>query len=159
VTNTQPDQRFDALGKLLRPISVAGWPLVMLMLVAPRAELTRRIMGSTVIFTLLGGVYTALAVRSMLKDPATVKEIVRLEPKAVARYMGDRDGAITVWTHMTTSDLFIARWIYLDSLERGAPARLFILTQFLAGPVGLLGYLLVGRRAERRSGSSTSAAA
>jgi hypothetical protein len=47
---------------------------------------------------------------------------------------------------MTTSDFFIARWIYLDSLKVGKPARLWIFVQAYLGPIGLLGYLLSRRR-------------
>ena len=135
--------------RLLYPVSLLGQPFVLLMVLAPRSRFTRRVVGSNLIFILYGGLYTALALRAIYRNPELVPRVMRLDLDAIARFMGDRDsGVITVWTHMTTSDLFIARWIYLDSLARGKPARLPVLVQFLSGPVGLLGYLLGrGRRA------------
>ena len=135
--------------RLLYPVSLVGQPLVLLMLLAPRARFTRRVVGSHLPFLLYGGLYTALVLRSARNDPAVFRRVLRLDLDAITAFMGDRNsGVITVWTHMTTSDLFIARWIYLDSLARGAPARVPILLQFFGGPVGLLLYLLRRGRAD-----------
>ena len=50
---------------------------------------------------------------------------------------------------MIAFDLFVGRWAYLDSRERGIPALLMapvLLLTILLGPVGLLTYLVVRRR-------------
>ena len=135
--------------RLLYPVSLFGQPLVALMLLAPRARFTRRVVGSNLPFLLYGGLYTLLVMRGALKDPEVFRRIMRLDLDAITQFMGDRDsGVITAWTHMTTSDLFIARWIFLDSLARGKPARLPIVLQFFGGPVGVFVYLLSRRNTD-----------
>jgi hypothetical protein len=50
---------------------------------------------------------------------------------------------------MIAFDLFVGRWAYLDSRERGIPALVMapvLLLTILLGPVGLLVYLLVRLR-------------
>ncbi len=132
------------------PVSFVGFPLVLLMLVAPRARLTRRLVSSNLLVAGLAGLYAALVARGIVKNPASLRTILSLDLDGIVAWMGQRDNAVTVWTHMTTCDFFIARWIYLDSLERGRPARLALLTQFVAGPIGLLSYLAFSRRGSER---------
>jgi hypothetical protein len=78
---------------------------------------------------------------------------------AIAALLGDPSGATVGWVHFLAFDLFVGRWAYLDSRERGlsawlaSPALFFIL---MAGPLGFLLYLLarqIGRR-QRRGGST-----
>jgi hypothetical protein len=131
----------------LRPVSLVPLPYALLMILAPRARLTQRIIAGDRLFLAYAGLYTALLARATRADPWGALGIARLDTAAITRFIGDPDhGLITVWTHMTTSDLFIARWIYRDSLARGAVARLPILAQALFGPLGLLLYLLTRRR-------------
>jgi hypothetical protein len=138
--------RGSATDRWLRPVSLVPLPYALLMVLAPRARLTQRVMAGDRLFLAYAGVYTALLARATRADPQGALGIMRLDTPAIARFIGDPDrGVITVWTHMTTSDLFIARWIYRDSLARGAVARLPILAQALFGPLGLLLYLLTRR--------------
>ncbi len=133
--------------KWFLPITLLSQPFVLLMLVAPRAQITRRIVESQLFILAYAAVYAALVVRALIKNPRLFLRVMRLDAVAVAEFLGDRDiGMLPAWVHMTTSDMFIARWIYLDSMERNAPARLPILMQYLSGPLGLLGYLLTRRK-------------
>lgn len=62
----------------------------------------------------------------------------------VAALLGTEFGATVAWAHFLAFDLFVGRWAYLDSRERGinpflmAPVLLFT---FMLGPVGFLVYL------------------
>ena len=53
------------------------------------------------------------------------------------------------WVHVVVGDVFMARWAYLDALERGAPnwlmAGVAALAAFL-GPVGVIVYLIIRPR-------------
>ena len=68
-------------------------------------------------------------------------------------FMGD-SGVVIGWTHYLAFDLFVGLWIARDADGKGfgrlvqAP---FLLMTFLAGPIGLLGWLLIrGRGMSRR---------
>jgi hypothetical protein len=62
----------------------------------------------------------------------------------IASLLGTPAGAAAGWVHFLAFDLFVGRWAYLDSRERGisawlvSPVLFFIL---MAGPLGLLLYL------------------
>jgi hypothetical protein len=55
-------------------------------------------------------------------------------------------GATIAWVHFLAFDLFVGRWVYLDSHEKGlspfivSPILFFVL---MLGPLGFLVYLLV----------------
>jgi hypothetical protein len=64
------------------------------------------------------------------------------------------DGGIVVgWTHYLAFDLFVGLWIAKDADNKGF-ARLvqlpFLLATFIAGPIGLLGWLFTRERRARR---------
>ncbi|WP_433526697.1 ABA4-like family protein [Nocardia pseudovaccinii] len=55
-------------------------------------------------------------------------------------------GAAAAWAHFVGFDLFLGRWIYFDSRERGIhPALISALLLFtiLFAPLGVLGYLII----------------
>ena len=60
--------------------------------------------------------------------------------------LGDRYGMVAGWTHFLAFDLFVGAWVVRDAGSRGVPHLLCVvplLLTFLAGPLGLLLYLLV----------------
>lgn len=69
-------------------------------------------------------------------------------------------GAAAVWAQLIAFDLFIGRWMFRDSRERGISpwviSPLLLLTIFLS-PVGLLGYFVVRAIAGVRAGRPRSA--
>lgn len=142
----------DALDNLFRLTNLLVLPFWLLMLLAPRAKFTQRVMGSNLIFFLLGGIYSTLLARGLVKDPSGMREIMNPNLNGITKLLTGRDSAFLAWTHFLTSDLFVGRWIYLDSLQRGKTARLPVLLTFLAGPFGLVSYLAVRPRRKQRRG-------
>lgn len=66
------------------------------------------------------------------------------------------DGGVVIgWTHYLAFDLFTGLWIARDA-DAKQFSRLwqvpFLLATFIAGPVGLLGWLIVRERAARKTG-------
>jgi hypothetical protein len=106
-------------------------------------------MRSNLIFNLLGVVYTVLLGRGLSKNPSIAKDIMNPYLSNITKLLGDRNGAAVGWIHFLSSDLFVGRWIYLDSLERGKTARVSLLATCLAGPLGLLSYLTLGQRGKK----------
>jgi hypothetical protein len=75
----------------------------------------------------------------------------------VANLLGSPEGAIIAWIHFLAFDLFVGRWIYLDSeeqrLSRWLMAPILFLTLML-GPIGFLSYLIARRAANPSKNTS-----
>jgi len=68
------------------------------------------------------------------------------ELSGVAALLGSPLGATIGWLHFLVFDLFVGRWMYLDSRDRAIPAWVMTPVLFLTlmlGPCGFLLYLLV----------------
>jgi hypothetical protein len=64
----------------------------------------------------------------------------------IAALLGSPAGATVAWVHFLAFDLFVGRWIYLDSQDRQISAWLMAPVLFLTlmlGPAGFLLYLIV----------------
>ncbi len=64
----------------------------------------------------------------------------------IIELIGNESGATLSWVHFLAFDLFVARWIYLDSRERNifAPiTSLILISVLMIGPVGFLIYMVV----------------
>lgn len=139
------------MNNLFRVTNLLVLPFWLLMLVAPKAKLTQRLMKNDVIFYVLASIYLSLLATGIVKNPKGMKEVMNPNLDGITKLLGDKQGAFTGWMHFLTFDLFVGRWMYLDSLEKGRPApRLAMLTTFLAGPAGLLGYLSVSDRSKKK---------
>jgi hypothetical protein len=82
--------------------------------------------------------YAALAL-THLPDLAGVSPT----PAGLAAFLGTPFGSTIAWTHMLAFDLWVGRWIYLDSAARPLPrwaVSLILLLTLVMGPLGLLVY-------------------
>lgn len=64
----------------------------------------------------------------------------------VIELIGNESGATLSWVHFLAFDLFVARWIYLDSRERNIFALIIspiLVSVLMVGPVGFLIYMVV----------------
>lgn len=116
-------------------------PFWALMVLAPRARVTHAVMRWPVVPALLALLYAALV---LPRVGALLPLLARPELGAIAALLGTPEGATIGWVHFLAFDLFVGRWAYLDSRERGlspwamAPVLLLVL---MFGPLGLLAYL------------------
>ena len=121
-------------------------PFWALMIVLPHWSWTRRIVGSPWIVLpplLIYGVLVAGAFGEVL--PAVAQPTLG----GVRELLGTADGAAAGWAHFIAFDLFVGRWAYLDSRERGIPALVMapiLLLTILLGPLGFLVHLLARSR-------------
>jgi Domain of unknown function (DUF4281) len=123
--------------------SVLVLPFWLLIIALPHWRWTRRLVASPLIVVPPAILY-ALLVGPQL---ATVFPVVmRPTLASVAALLATPEGATLAWAHFLAFDLFVGRWAYLDSQERGVSAWLMAAVLFLTlmlGPVGLLLHLLV----------------
>jgi len=68
--------------------------------------------------------------------------------KGVTALLSSPEGATLAWVHFLAFDLFVGRWIYLDSQERKINNWLISPILFLTlmlGPVGFVAYTVLRR--------------
>jgi Domain of unknown function (DUF4281) len=122
------------------PLAAPFWAL---MILAPGWSVTRRVIASPLIVLppVLG--YAALVLPDFVRFFAAVASP---DLPGVAALLSTPVGAAAGWAHFIAFDLFVGRWIYLDSRERGihplVTAPVLVLTILLA-PLGLLAHLLL----------------
>lgn len=130
------DSVFSLSGLLVMPIWAA-------MILLPRWRWTERVMRSPWSVAPAAALYAALVLPSI---GAVWPAVSRPELGPVAALLGTPAGATIAWVHFLAFDLFVGRWAYLDSRERGISAWVMAPVLFLTlmlGPVGLLAYLAV----------------
>lgn len=127
-------------------------PFWALMILLPKWSWTTRIMRSPLIVLPIVAIYAALIVPDFGDVWASVSNPTL---DGVAELLGAPAGAAAGWAHMIAFDLFVGRWSYLDSRERGIPVLLMAPILFLTimlGPLGLAAYLAVRPRWPERLG-------
>jgi Domain of unknown function (DUF4281) len=128
----------QALFALAFPLAVPFWAL---MIFAPGWSWTRRIIASPLIVVPPLLVYVALLVPQFA---AFAGPVVSADLPGLAAVLGTPAGAAAIWAHAIGFDLFVGRWMYLDSREREVHplvmAPILVLT-ILLSPLGLLAYL------------------
>lgn len=124
-------------------------PFWLLMIALPHWRWTQRLIGSPWIVLPVALVYIALVLPQLGGILGTVSNP---DLATIAGLLGTPLGATIAWAHFLAFDLFVGRWIYLDSRERQitallvSPALVFTL---MLGPLGLTLYLVV-RMLQRR---------
>ena len=129
----------DLLFALAFPLAAPFWAV---MILAPGWSWTRRIVSSPWIAAPPAVLYAVLVVPHLdvlwpaVTDPS---------PQALRDALAVPAVTAAAWAHYIAFDLFVGRWMYLDSRERSVHplvmAPLLVLTIML-GPLGLLGYLM-----------------
>jgi hypothetical protein len=121
-------------------------PFWALMILLPGWSWTRRIIASPLI------VLPVVLIYALLVIPASGEVLPAVASPTlggVRELLGTADGAAAGWAHFIAFDLFVGRWSWLDSRERGIPALVMapvLLLTILLGPLGLAAYLLVRTR-------------
>ena len=118
-------------------------PFWALMILLPKWSWTTRIVSGPLIVLPIVVVYAALILPAFGEVwPAVTDPTLG----GVRELLGSADGAAAAWAHMLAFDLFVGRWSFLDSRERGVPVLLMapiLLLTILLGPLGLAAYLAV----------------
>ena len=116
------------------------WALMMLL---PRWRWTTRIIRSPFVSAAPATLYAALVLPRLGEIWSAV---LRPTLSGIVALLGSPAGATIAWVHFLAFDLFVGRWIYLDSQDRRISAWLMVPVLFLTlmlGPAGFLFYLVV----------------
>jgi Domain of unknown function (DUF4281) len=138
--NIKREEHMDLLFRLSSALVMPFWVLVILL---PRWRWTSRIMRSPFVSAAPAALYGALVLPRLGEIwPAVSRPTVG----GVVALLGSPAGPTIAWVHFLAFDLFVGRWIYLDSQERRISAWLMAPVLFLTlmlGPAGFLFYLAV----------------
>lgn len=147
-----PDSVFSLAGLL----AMLGWAglLVSLFVASSRPIVWRA--ASMIIPALIAAAYVLLLAQAMQEGAkggfGSIAEVRSLFANDAALAAG--------WIHYLAFDLFVGGWIVRDGIERGVPRLLLILPlplTFLAGPAGLLLYLVIRLAVRPRATQETAA--
>ena len=123
--------------------SLLVMPFWLLMIALPHWRWTVRLMRSPLVCAAPALLYLALALPRIGELLAAV---ARPTLPGIAAVLGTPAGATLAWAHFLAFDLFVGRWVYLDSRERGISALIMAPVLFftlMLGPIGFLSYLAV----------------
>jgi hypothetical protein len=129
-------------------------PFWISMILLPHWRWTRRIMQTLWPVVVLCVIY---AVSLLSQIGGAAGNLLNPTLDGIAGLLGTPAGAAAGWVHFLAFDLFVGRWAYLDSRERGISAWLVSPTLFfvfMAGPFGLLLYLAVRWLSQRQRGQN-----
>ncbi len=142
------------MASIFRLSNLLVLPLWALMILLPRWRWTTRIMRSPFVSAAPAVLYVVLALPRLGEIwPAVSRPTLA----GIAALLGSPADATIAWVHFLGFDLFVGRWIYLDSQEWRVSAWLMAPVLFLTlmlGPAGFLFYLVVR---SKRATSPTSA--
>ncbi len=132
----------EALFSLANMLAVLGWLALLAVPFRPAANLW---LAGRIIPALLAAIYLVLIIWRLPGSDGGFGSLA-----AVARLFADPWVLLAGWLHYLCFDLFIGAWMCRHAAARGL-SRWRVLPwlplTFLAGPIGLLGYLaMLGRR-------------
>src|SRR5229473_2570014 len=126
------------MGLLFRLSNVLVLPVWALMILLPRWRWTTRIMRSPLVSAAPAVLYAALVLPRLGEIwPAVTRPTLG----GIAVLLGSPAGATVAWVHFLAFDLFVGRWIYLDSHERRISAWVMAPVLFLTLMLGPGGFL------------------
>jgi Domain of unknown function (DUF4281) len=124
--------------------SLLVMPFWFLMIFLPTWKWAKCIIASPWISALAAALYVVLVLPSILQ---ILPAVMNPSLEGISSLLRTPAGATIAWVHFLAFDLFVGRWVYLDSRERNvsfwfvSPILFFVL---MLGPLGFLLYLLAG---------------
>ncbi|MEN9936724.1 MAG: hypothetical protein RLZZ387_3303 [Chloroflexota bacterium] len=128
-----------------RYINTLPMPVWLAMMLAPRHPLTERASRSSVVLAVICAHYVGALAAAVLRGRRDGAQVNLMTLDGVRAGMSTPEGAAAAWTHALALDLFAGAWIYRECRRLEAPAAVRVpalLGTLMAGPVGLLGFLL-----------------
>ncbi|KAK4346790.1 hypothetical protein RND71_033129 [Anisodus tanguticus] len=125
--------------------TAAVLPFYTLMVAAPKAELTRKLMRSTIPYVVLGLLYAYLLYLSWTPDTIRLMFASKYwlpELPGIAKMFSSEMTLASAWIHLLAVDLFAARQVYHDGLQNDIETRHSVSLCLLFCPIGIVIHLL-----------------
>ncbi|XP_058187949.1 protein ABA DEFICIENT 4, chloroplastic-like [Rhododendron vialii] len=129
--------------------TAAVLPFYSLMVLAPKAELTKKSMESAIPYIVLGLLYAYLVYLSWTPD--TIRLLLGSqywlpELSGIAKMFSNEMTLASAWIHLLAVDLFAARQVFHDGLESETETRHSVSLCMLCCPVGIVSHVLTKAR-------------
>ncbi|KAF6165717.1 hypothetical protein GIB67_012614 [Kingdonia uniflora] len=134
--------------------TVAVLPFYSLMVLAPKARLTRRSMESGIPYALLGLLYAYVLYLSWTPDTIRIMFASKYwlpELPGIARLFSNEMTLASAWIHLLVVDLFAARQVFLDGLENNIETRHSVSLCLMFCPVGIFAHVITKALSKRAS--------
>lgn len=125
----------------LSNLYILPWWIVMI--AVPNWTFTKRIMASPWLIAPLAGLYTIMVAPSFI---GSLPALMNPQLDVLQQLFGTAQGTTVAWMHIICFDLWVGRWVFLDSDAQELPTwlrRICIACVLMAGPFGALLYLIV----------------
>ncbi|PIA33277.1 hypothetical protein AQUCO_04100004v1 [Aquilegia coerulea] len=125
--------------------TVAVLPFYTLMVLAPKAELTKKSMESTIPYIVLGLLYAYLLYLAWTPDTLQIifaSKYLLPELPGIAKMFSREMTLASAWIHLLAVDLFAARQVYHDGLENNIETRHSVSLCLLFCPIGILTHVI-----------------
>lgn len=137
--------------------TVAVLPFYTLMVLAPKSELTKKSVASSLPYVVLGLLYAYLLFISW--TPETIRLIFASkyllpELSSIAKMFSSELTLASAWIHLLVVDLFAARQVFNDGLENQVETRHSVSLCLLFCPVGILTHVITKAMLSQSSRSS-----
>ncbi|CAH2065786.1 unnamed protein product [Thlaspi arvense] len=125
--------------------TTAVLPFYTLMVVAPKADITKKSMDSSIPYIILGVLYAYLLYLSW--TPETLKymfssKYMLPELPGIAKMFSSEMTLASAWIHLLVVDLFAARQVFKDGLENQIETRHSVSLCLLFCPVGIVSHFV-----------------
>ncbi|XP_043715777.1 protein ABA DEFICIENT 4, chloroplastic-like [Telopea speciosissima] len=125
--------------------TAAVLPFYTLMVLAPKAKLTKRTMESTIPYGALGLMYAYLLYLSWTPDTMRLMFASKYwlpELPSIGKMFSSEMTLASAWIHLLAVDLFAARQVYQDGLENEIETRHSVSLCLLFCPIGIVTHMI-----------------
>lgn len=125
--------------------TAAVLPFYTLMVVAPQAEFTKKIVASSLPYMFLGALYGYLLYLSWTPDTIATMFASKYwlpELSGMAKMFSNEMTMASAWIHLLTVDLFAARQVYSDGVQNNIGTRHSVSLCLLFCPIGILAHVI-----------------
>ncbi|CAI9775259.1 unnamed protein product [Fraxinus pennsylvanica] len=125
--------------------TAAVLPFYTFMVVAPRAELTKKLMENGIPYIILGILYAYLLYLSWTSDTIQLMFASKYwlpELPGIAKMFSSEMTLASAWIHLLAVDLFAARQVYYDGLESNLETRHSVSLCLLFCPIGIVSHII-----------------
>nr|QTZ19627.1 neoxanthin synthase [Bixa orellana] len=139
LTNSQIAYNAFTLG------TAAVLPFYTVMVFAPKAELTKKLMESSIPYVVLGVLYAYLLYLSWTPDTLRLMFASKYwlpELPGIAKMFSSEMTLASAWIHLLAVDLFAARQVFHDGLENQVETRHSVSLCLLFCPIGIVAHVI-----------------
>ncbi|XP_044506005.1 protein ABA DEFICIENT 4, chloroplastic-like isoform X2 [Mangifera indica] len=132
--------------------TVAVLPFYTLMVFAPKAELTKKSMETSIPYVVLGLLYAYLLYLSWTPDTLRLmfaSKYLLPELPGIAKMFTNEMTLASAWIHLLGVDLFAARQVFHDGLENQIETRHSVSLCLLFCPIGILTHVITKAMTKR----------